>query len=87
MTATTAAFQQLWTSGRALVQHAQEPNIPFGESLTSANRAPEGNRTEGFCIQNMDSLNFPQVLSNVIQHVLNLIEHEAGMTKNIPQYS
>ena len=33
---TTAAIsQQLWTSGGALVQRAQEPNIPFGESLTS----------------------------------------------------
>ena len=27
--------QELWTSGRALVQRAQEPNIPCGESLTS----------------------------------------------------
>ena len=32
---TAAVSQQLWTSGRALVQRAQEPNIPFGESLTS----------------------------------------------------
>ena len=28
--AATAASQQLWTSGGALVQRAQEPNIPFG---------------------------------------------------------
>ena len=36
MTAATAATsQQLWTSGAALVQRAQEPNIPCGESLTS----------------------------------------------------
>ena len=33
--AATAASQQLWTSGGALIQRAQEPNIPFGESLTS----------------------------------------------------
>ena len=33
--AATATSQQLWTSGGALVQRAQEPNIPFGESLTS----------------------------------------------------
>ena len=30
-----AVSQELWTSGGALVQRAQEPNIPFGESLTS----------------------------------------------------
>ena len=35
----TATSQQLWTSGGALVQRAQEPNIPFGESLTSMNPA------------------------------------------------
>ena len=38
-TAATAAAatvsQELWTSGGALFQRAQEPNIPFGESLTS----------------------------------------------------
>ena len=33
MTATES--QQLWTSGGALVQRTQEPNIPFGVSLTS----------------------------------------------------
>ena len=32
---TATASQQLWTSGGALVQCAQEPNIPFRESLTS----------------------------------------------------
>ena len=32
---TAAVSQQLWTSGGALVQRAQESNIPFGESLTS----------------------------------------------------
>ena len=32
---TAAVSQQLWISGGALVQRAQEPNIPFGESLTS----------------------------------------------------
>ena len=32
---TATMSQQLWTSGGALVQLAQEPNIPFGESLTS----------------------------------------------------
>ena len=34
---TAAVSQQLWTSGGALVQRGQEPNIPFGESLTSIN--------------------------------------------------
>ena len=34
---TAAVSQQLWTFGGALVQRAQEPNIPFGESLTSTN--------------------------------------------------
>ena len=32
---TAAVSQQLWTCGGALVQRAQGPNIPFGESLTS----------------------------------------------------
>ena len=32
---TAAVSQQLWTSSGALVQRAQEPNIPFRESLTS----------------------------------------------------
>ena len=32
---TAAVSQQLWTPGGALVQRAQEPNIPFGEPLTS----------------------------------------------------
>ena len=40
--------QQLWNLGGALVQRAQEPNIPFGESLTSTNRPPKGDRSEGF---------------------------------------
>ena len=31
----TATSQQLWTSGGALVQRAQEPNIPCRQSLTS----------------------------------------------------
>ena len=38
LTATTAAAavsQELWNLGGALVQHAQEQNIPCGESLTS----------------------------------------------------
>ena len=35
LTAATAASQQLWTSGGALFQRAQERNIPFGESFTS----------------------------------------------------
>ena len=34
-TAAAAVSQELWTSGGALFQRAQEPNIPFGESLTS----------------------------------------------------
>ena len=34
-TAAAKVSQELWTFGGALVQHAQEPNIPFGESLTS----------------------------------------------------
>ena len=34
-TATAATSQQLWASGAALVQRAQEPNILYGESLTS----------------------------------------------------
>ena len=33
--ATAAVSQELWNLGGALVQRAQEPNIPFGESLTS----------------------------------------------------
>ena len=33
--AATAVSQELWTSGGALFQRAQEPNIPFGGSLTS----------------------------------------------------
>ena len=37
--ATAATSQQLWTSGEALVQRAQEPNIPFRESLTSMSRS------------------------------------------------
>ena len=36
-TAAAAVSQELWTSGGALVQRAQEPNIPCGESLTSIN--------------------------------------------------
>ena len=32
---TAMTSQQLWTSGGGLVQRAQEPNISFGESLTS----------------------------------------------------
>ena len=36
--ATAAAVsQELWNLGGALVQRAQEPNIPCGESLTSTN--------------------------------------------------
>ena len=34
-TAAAAVSQELWTSGGALFQRAQEPNIPCGESLTS----------------------------------------------------
>ena len=34
-TAAAAVSQELWNLGRALVQRAQEPNIPCGESLTS----------------------------------------------------
>ena len=40
LTATSAAAavsQELWNLGGALVQRAQEQNIPCGESLTSAN--------------------------------------------------
>ena len=33
--AATAVSQELWNSGGALFQRAQEPNILFGESLTS----------------------------------------------------
>ena len=33
--ATAAVSQELWNLGGALVQRAQEPNIPCGESLTS----------------------------------------------------
>ena len=32
-----AGFQQLWNLAGPLVHRAQEPNIPFGESLTSTN--------------------------------------------------
>ena len=35
---TAAAMSQLWTSGGALVEPAQEPDIPFGESVTSMKR-------------------------------------------------
>ena len=50
---TAAVSQQLWTSGGVLVQRAQEPNIPFGESLTSTkeDRSDEFTseyRSEGF---------------------------------------
>ena len=41
LTATTAAAavsQELWNLGGALVQRAQEQNIPCGESLTSTKR-------------------------------------------------
>ena len=34
---TAMVSQQLWTSGGALVQRAQEPNISCGKSLTSIN--------------------------------------------------
>ena len=40
--AATAASQQLSPCGRALVQRAQEPNIPFGESLTSMKTSLHG---------------------------------------------
>ena len=33
--AAAAVSQELWTSGGALFQRAQKPNIPCGESLTS----------------------------------------------------
>ena len=33
--AATAVSQELWNLGGALVQRAQEPDIPCGESLTS----------------------------------------------------
>ena len=33
--AAATVSQELWTSGGALFQRAQEPNIPCGESLTS----------------------------------------------------
>ena len=36
-TATATTSQQLWASGGALVQRAQERNIPFRESLTWIN--------------------------------------------------
>ena len=44
-TATTAAAaaavsRELWTSGGALVQRAQEPNISFGEFLTLTRLSP-----------------------------------------------
>ena len=62
-TATTAAAaavsQELWTSGGALVQRAQERNIPFGESLTSTPHTeiyilaelmtPQGNTKDMIC--------------------------------------
>ena len=47
MTAAATTSQQLWTSGGALVQRAQEPNIPFGESLTSTIGLFEAVRKEG----------------------------------------
>ena len=34
-TAAPAVSQELWTSGGAVFQRAQEPKIPFGEPLTS----------------------------------------------------
>ena len=42
---TGAVSQQLWTSGGALSQRAQEPNLPFGESPTSTNT----NVNRGWC--------------------------------------
>ena len=46
--ATTAGSPELWTSGGALFQRAQEPNIPCGESLTSTNRPPKGIEVRDF---------------------------------------
>ena len=37
-TTATAVSQELWNLGGALVQRAQEQNIPCGESLTSTQR-------------------------------------------------
>ena len=37
--ATAAVSQELWNLGGALVQRAQEQNIPCGESLTSISEA------------------------------------------------
>ena len=39
--AAATVSQELWTSGGALFQRAQEPNIPFGESLTSTFHAAQ----------------------------------------------
>ena len=46
--AAAAVSQELWNLGGALVQRAQEQNIPCGESLTSTNRPPKGDRSEWF---------------------------------------
>ena len=59
--------QELWTSGGALFQRAQEPNIPRGESLTStflgahrlerSQQAPE--RVDVISQKNMISMDAP----------------------------
>ena len=46
--AAAAGSQELWNLGGALVQRAQEQNIPCGESLTSMNRYAQ-RPLNGFC--------------------------------------
>ena len=46
--AAATASQELSHLARPLTHHAQGPNIPFGESLTSTNRPPEGDRIDEF---------------------------------------
>ena len=65
--ATTAAAaatvsKELWTSGGAPFQRAQEPNIPCGESLTSTNRFQKGIEVRDFLFK-YEFLYFPSIFN------------------------